>query len=194
MVSKAKQEKDTAQKQSAARDTDRKDSKDSRPAARFVRTSIDLPENTRKEMVQLLNESLADLFDLYSQTKQAHWNVKGPHFYQLHELYDELAEKVLAHVDTVAERATALGGTATGTARMAAAATRLPEFTAEAVDGMDSVRLLVLSYSAAAAATREAIDQAEEAEDMVTSDLFIEITTDLDKSLWFLEAHLQQGV
>lgn len=197
MVSRTRQDKDTAQKEAARKDAVRKDTRakmDSKPAPRMVRASIDLPEATCKQMVELLNQQLADMFDLYSQTKQAHWNVKGPHFYQLHELYDELAAQVLAHVDLIAERATALGGAATGTVRMAAAATRLPEFTVEPVDGMDSVRLLVLSYAAVAASTREAIDQAQEMEDMSTSDLFTEVSRDLDKSLWFLEAHLQQGV
>lgn len=202
MVSRTRQDKDTAHKEAARKDAAHKDAArkdtrakmDSKPAPRMVRASIDLPEATCKQMIELLNQQLADMFDLYSQTKQAHWNVKGPHFYQLHELYDELAAQVLAHVDLIAERATALGGAATGTVRMAAAATRLPEFTVEPVDGMDSVRLLVLSYAAVAASTREAIDQAQEMEDMSTSDLFTEVSRDLDKSLWFLEAHLQQGV
>src|SRR6187401_1893073 len=93
-------------------------------------TSIDIDSETREQLVNLLNQQLADTFDLYSQTKQAHWNVKGPHFIQLHELYDKLAAELTDHVDTIAERATALGGVALGTARMASAASRLPEFPA----------------------------------------------------------------
>ena len=52
-------------------------------------------------MMSLLNQQFADMFDLYSQTKQAHWNVKGEEFFQLHKLYDELAEELLADSDTV---------------------------------------------------------------------------------------------
>lgn len=171
---------------------ERKDSRqDSRPTARLITSHHDLPEETRSDMVELLNEQLADTFDLFSQTKQAHWNVKGPQFYQLHELYDELAAQLLAHVDLIAERATALGGTALGTARMAASSTRLDDFSAAPVGSMDSVRMLVERYSAVAQSTREAIDQADEAGDIDTSDLFTEVSRDLDKSLWFLEAHLQ---
>ena len=162
-----------------------------RGAARLLATSHDLPEETRRQMVALLNAHLADLFDLYSQAKQAHWNVKGQEFFQLHELYDTLAEQLLPHIDMVAERATALGGVATGTARMAAAATRLPEFAAGPVGSLPSVRLLAERYAAVAQTAREAIDQAEEAGDMGTSDLFIEVSRDLDKALWFLEAHVQ---
>lgn len=159
----------------------------------LTRTQNGVPEENRKQMVELLNQRLADTFDLFSQTKQAHWNVKGPQFYQLHELYDELAEKLLAHIDALAERATALGGAADGTARMAARSSHLVEFPAGFVGSKESVQLLVDRYANAANAMREAIDEAEKAEDMVSSDLFIEVTHDLDKSLWFLESHLQEN-
>ncbi len=174
--------------------TKAKDQKDTRVTkdGRMVQTSHDLPQEKRSEMVKLLNQQLADTFDLFTQTKQAHWNVKGMQFFQLHELYDQLAAELLAHVDLIAERATALGGAATGTARMAAGATRLDEFPAEPVGSRESVQLLVDRYAATAEATREGIDQAEQAEDMVTADLLTQVAHDLDKSLWFLEAHLQE--
>jgi len=72
-------------------------------------TRIDIGEGTRAEMIELLNARLADALDLYSQAKQAHWNVKGSDFIQLHELFDTLAGDVLSFVDLIAERATALG-------------------------------------------------------------------------------------
>jgi starvation-inducible DNA-binding protein len=157
----------------------------------MVTTHHDLPEATRQEMIQLLNQQLADTFDLFSQTKQAHWNVKGEEFIQLHELYDELAGQLVAHVDMIAERATTLGGAATGTARMAAGATRLEEFPDGPVGSLESVRLLVERYAALARSTREAISAAEEVDDQDTMDLFIEVSRELDKALWFLEAHVQ---
>ena len=82
--------------------------------AKTYNTSIDLPLNIREPMIQLLNQQLADVFDLYSQAKQAHWNVKGAQFFQLHELFDKLADQLQDFVDLIAERATALGGTALG--------------------------------------------------------------------------------
>ena len=160
---------------------------------RLVRSSHDLPEEARKTLVNLLNEQLADLFDLFSQTKQAHWSVKGPQFYQLHELYDELAAQILGHIDTVAERATALGGVAMGTARMAAQNSRLSEFPGSAVSSRESVELLCERYASVAQSVREAIDEAEQQEDMGTADVLTEVSRDLDKDLWFLEAHIQQG-
>lgn len=170
-----------------------KEMKDGRAGIRMVKTSHDLPQDVRTQMVELLNKQLADTFDLFSQTKQAHWNVKGPQFYHLHELYDELAERLLGHVDMIAERATALGGTATGTVRMAGHSSRLPEFTEAEVGSMESVKMLVERYAILAESTREAIDLADEAKDTDTSDLFTEVSRDLDKDLWFLEAHLQEN-
>ena len=156
------------------------------------KTSIDLDVEKREQIVALLNQQLADTFDLYSQTKQAHWNVKGPQFFQLHELFDKLAAELLDHVDTIAERSTTLGGTALGTARMAAAKSRLPEYSAEITGGHESVEALVVRYAELAATTRAAIDRADEMGDVDTADLFTGVSRGLDKSLWFLEAHLQE--
>ena len=158
---------------------------------KMVSTSHDLPASTRQEMAVLLNTQLADTFDLFSQTKQAHWNVKGMQFYPLHELFDELAGCVLEWVDLIAERAVMLGGSATGTARMAAANTRLEEYSAGPINSQASVEALVKRYAMLAESTREAIDTADKAGDADTADLFTEISRGLDKSLWFLEAHLQ---
>lgn len=156
-----------------------------------IKTSIDLPAEQREQLITLLNQQLADTFDLMSQTKQAHWNVKGPNFYQLHELFDELATNLLGHVDMIAERTTALGGLPTGTVRMAASSTRLPEFPLETVQDMEVVGCMVERYANLAASTRRAITAAEELEDAATTDLFTDVARDLDKHLWFLEAHLQ---
>src|SRR6266508_4480711 len=112
------------------------------PTRRTFTTRVDIPEASREQLVPLLNARLADSFDLYSQLKQAHWNVKGSDFIQLHELYDTVAESVLEYVDMIAERATALGGLALGTARMAAEASTLDEYPVGAVEGMDSVNAI----------------------------------------------------
>ena len=71
-------------------------------------TRIDLAAKTRTKMITLLNARLADAIDLQLQAKQAHWNVKGPSFIALHELFDTLAGEVAGYVDEVAERITAL--------------------------------------------------------------------------------------
>ena len=159
---------------------------------RTFETAVDLPTRTRVAMVGLLNQELADTADLYSQTKQAHWNVKGIHFYQLHLLFDQLAEKRQGEADELAERATELGGYALGTVRMAAASSRLPEIPTDINAGVDYVRALVERYGIHANNMRAAIDEADEAGDKDTADLFTEISRELDKDLWFLQAHLQE--
>jgi len=154
-------------------------------------TRIDIPEESREKLVELLNARLADSFDLYSQLKQAHWNVKGSDFIQLHVLYDDVAERVLGYVDEIAERATALGGLALGTVRMAADATTLEEYPDDAIAGMDSVEAIADRLAAYGEAVRTATDKAVELEDQDTADLFTEVSRAIDKDLWFVEAHLQ---
>jgi len=160
-------------------------------ASTLFDTRNDLSREARREMIALLNQQLADTFDLMSQTKQAHWNVKGPQFIALHEMFDNFAEGLEGFVDEIAERITALGGYAAGTVRMAAQASTLPDYPTDAVNSMDHVRALIERYAALAASTRRAIDQADAAGDRDTADLFTQVSRDLDKWLWFLEAHVQ---
>lgn len=154
-------------------------------------TRNNLDAATRGAMVDLLNQQLADTSDLFSQVKQAHWNVKGPHFIALHELFDDLAGGLIVCIDDLAERAVQVGGNATGTVRMAAGASRLPDFSAEAISGVDAVVALSDRFALLAATTRAGIDTAAAAGDADTADLLTEVSRGLDKSLWFLEAHLQ---
>ena len=157
----------------------------------FFETRIDLKADDREKLVELINQQLADTFDLMSQTKQAHWNVKGANFIAVHKMFDEFAEQLTGHVDTIAERATALGGVANGTARMAAKNSRLSEYPADAVNSQQHLTALADRYAALAKTTREAINKADDLGDPTTSDVFTEVSRDLDQDLWFIEAHLQ---
>src|SRR5262249_562388 len=94
----------------------------------MFKTKNDLSEATRVKLIELLNARLADCIDLQTQTKQAHWNVKGPNFIALHELFDKINEDVEDYVDEIAERAVQLGGVAEGTARMVAKRSSLGEY------------------------------------------------------------------
>ncbi len=156
-----------------------------------IETRIDIPAKTRGQITTMLNQQLADMFDLCSQTKQAHWNVKGPQFFQLHKLFDKLAGDLLEDTDLIAERVTALGGVAMGTARMAAQASRLPEFPGKALDSMSCVEVLAVRFASLAETTRSAINIASERQDETTANILQDISGRLDKNLWLLEAHLQ---
>ncbi len=154
-------------------------------------SSVDLSEDAKSKIIELCNARLADTIDLFTQVKHAHWNVKGPQFFQLHELFDDIAEHVEDFGDLIAERITQLGGVAHGTARQVAKKSSLEEYDLEAVKGMDHVRALSERLAAVANASREAIDKTDKLGDKATSDLFTEVVRGADKDLWFLEAHLQ---
>ena len=158
---------------------------------RISRTRNDLPADTRTEMVELCNAMLADCIDLATQTKQAHWNVRGPSFWGLHKLFDEINEAVEEYVDLIAERAAQLGGSVQGTARDVAKASRLPDYPRDIKDGLAHVNALSTALSTFGRSAREAIDTADEAEDKDTADVFTEISRGIDQWLWFVEAHAQ---
>lgn len=153
-------------------------------------TQNDLPEATRKAVVDLLNAELANAIDLRLQAKQAHWNVRGPHFYQLHLLFDKVYGDAEEFVDDIAERATALGGIVEGTAEIVAERTKLPRYSLKIKSGKDHVEALSKTLAAFAKASRAAIDKSDELKDKDTADLFTGISRDVDKLLWFVEAHL----
>lgn len=153
-------------------------------------THHDLPEGTRKKLVEILNHSLTASVDLKSQVKQAHWNVKGINFLQLHELFDTLAGELEGYVDSLAERITTLGGVACGTVRLAAQDSILPEYPLDILDGKLHLTALVERYAIYAKMLRELIDKTGNLGDAGTADLFTEISREVDKRLWFLESHL----
>lgn len=158
---------------------------------RMFETRIDLNLKNRQEMIGVLNAQLADTFNMFSFMKHAHWNVKGQQFIALHKLFDEIAAGLLAHIDEIAERATALGGMALGTTRIVSESSQLEPYPLTVVDSIETVLVLANRMAQLAANVRRAAKRAEQLEDMDTNDLFIEISRDLDKWLWFLEAHLQ---
>jgi len=150
-----------------------------------------LPEGIRTASIQRLNRCLADTTVLMTQAKYAHWNVKGMQFIGLHELFDELAETLEDHVDTIAERATALGGEALGTARMAVQSTTVPPVQRGAVSGPQLVESMAECLAVHDANLSQDIEAAEGSGDVDTADLLNEVSRDVSKYLWFLEAHLQ---
>ena len=151
---------------------------------------IDLSGDIRRDVVTLLNQTLATTIDLKTQVKQAHWNVKGINFYPLHQLFDEIAGELEDYIDTIAERVTALGGLALGTAEIAARTSLLSAYPLEIVSGTEHLVALADRFATYAKHIRDAIAQTDELGDADTSDLYTEISRAIDKRLWFLEAHL----
>jgi len=155
------------------------------------KTKIDIAKGKREKLIALLNQRLADALDLKSQSKQAHWNVKGMNFIALHELFDQVATELDPMVDDIAERITTLGGTALGTVRVAAQNSSLAEYPLEISDGADHVDALSNVLADFGKKVRADIDTADELGDADTADLLTGVSRSIDKLLWFVEAHLQ---
>lgn len=154
-------------------------------------TRNDLSADLRAKVTELLNARLADMIDLHLQSKQAHWNVKGPNFIALHELFDKVAEETEEYVDEIAERVTALAGTAKGTAAVVAKTSQLEAYPLDIVNGRDHVNALANALAKAGKNVRAAIEESAKLGDADTSDLFTGVSRELDKLLWMVEAHGQ---
>ena len=163
----------------------------SRGTLSVYKTENDIPQELRLKLNVLTNQSLADAVDLQMQIKQAYWNVKGPHFIGLHELFDQIDEAVESYVDLIAERIVQLGGIAEGTVRVAAGRSRLEEYPLVVADGHAHVGAVSKALSTFGREARATINQANELDDADTADIFTEISRGIDKWLWFVEAHTQ---
>jgi starvation-inducible DNA-binding protein len=156
-------------------------------------TKNDLPSNTKTAVIALLNRNLASAIDLALATKQAHWNLKGPQFIAVHEMMDGLRTELDGHVDTIAERVAQLGGTALGSLQAVAAGTTLNPYPTDIYAIRDHLGALIERYAATASMVRNAIEEADDAGDATTADIFTAGSRSLDKALWFLEAHVQES-
>jgi starvation-inducible DNA-binding protein len=154
-------------------------------------TGVDILVENRVELNALMNRRLASAVDLQMQLKQAHWNVKGPSFIGLHELFDKVGEAVELYVDLIAERIVQLGGIAEGTVRVAGARSQLDEYPLTIADGMVHVVAVATALSTFGHEARLSIIEATELDDADTADLFTEVSRGIDKWLWFVQAHSQ---
>jgi starvation-inducible DNA-binding protein len=157
----------------------------------MYRTANTLPEQIRSRSVELLNRHLAAAIDLHAQIKQAHWNVRGPTFIAIHELFDKVADIIEEYSDKIAERAGTLGGTAEGTVQTAAQRSLLEPYrlgVAEAAAHIEAVTAALASFGES---VRNAIDESDQFGDIDTSDLFTEVSRGIDYQLWLVESHRQ---
>jgi starvation-inducible DNA-binding protein len=149
-----------------------------------------LAETTRAQSIELLNKHLAASIDLHAQAKQAHWNVRGPGFMSVHELFDKVSEAVEGYSDMIAERAGGLGGTAHGTLQVAAERSFLVPYDLGIADEQSHVFAVASALAAFGQSARDAIGLATAFGDVDTADLFTEISRGVDKQMWFVESHL----
>jgi starvation-inducible DNA-binding protein len=152
------------------------------------RTVPGLDRPLASRLVTALNRNLASLTDLAAAYKQAHWNVSGTDFSQLHELFDQFADQTRDYMDLVAERAVTIGGAARGTIQAAVEQSALPPFPLEERDELGLLRELVGRIDVLDSDLRAAMEAS--AGDLPTQDVYIEITRGIEKQRWMLQAHL----
>ncbi|MDQ0505810.1 DNA starvation/stationary phase protection protein Dps [Xanthobacter agilis] len=156
----------------------------------MVFTHNTLSENIRVQSVELLNRHLAAAIDLHAQVKHAHWNVRGPGFIAVHELFDKVAGEVDAYTDQIAERAGALGGVARGTVQTAMERSFLTTYALDIADPKEHVFAVAATLAAFGQSAREASDLAAGFGDANTADLFTHISRGLDQQIWLVESHI----
>ncbi len=160
---------------------------------KMYRNRVALSDEQKKKTVEVMQERLAEALDMYSQAKFAHWNVKGYNFYQLHLVFDSVADNIFPQIDEIAERITQLGGVANGTVRQSASGSLIPEYDTSLTAGMDHVNALANALGSYCQALREASDKIDEIGDEPTSDFFKQLVVEAEEQLYFLESHLEAG-
>lgn len=149
-----------------------------------------LKDNAIRTSVETLNACLADLIALQLALKQAHWNVKGRNFIGIHELFDAVHGRVGAGIDVAAERVQVLGGVALGTVEAVSGAARMKAYPTDLVEDVKHVEEVAKRLADVGEKVRKAIDTVSEAGDEGTTDIFVGISRQLDKDMWFVESHL----
>ncbi len=148
-----------------------------------------LDRKIRARSIDMLNAHLAAAIDLHAQLKQAHWNVRGPGFFAIHELFDTVSGHIEDYSDLIAERAGQLGGIAHGTVQVAAERSGLIRYPLGIADAPSHIQAVAGALAGFGEMVHAAIEKATKAGDPTTADLFTELSRGIDKDLWFVESH-----
>ncbi len=144
-----------------------------------------------KELRDSLQKVLVDLIALHMVGKQAHWNIVGPNFRDLHLNLDEIVEIAREASDTVAERMRALHATPDGRPAVVAAASTLPEMPQGEVLTTDAIDEIVTAVEATTNTIREVHDTVDEA-DPTSADILHSILEKLEQQSWFISAETRR--
>ena len=136
------------------------------------RKNNSLPDEQQASRIEMLNRRLADTIDLQLQSRQAYWNVKGPNFISLRELFDQVAKGGEEYADMIARRIVQLGGTAEGSAHTVAGRTSLDGYSLATASGSSHIDVLATALTHFGRHARYASEQATELQDDDTADIF----------------------
>lgn len=143
----------------------------------------------RERIAEGLSRVLADTYTLYLKTHNYHWNVEGPNFHALHELFEEQYEDLAEAVDEVAERIRALGHYAPGSFSEFGKLSAVREETGRP-DWQQMVRQLAEDQETVVGTCRQVAEIADDADDDVTEHMMADRMQVLEKNAWMLRAHL----
>jgi starvation-inducible DNA-binding protein len=148
-------------------------------------------ETDRAPIAEGLAQLLADSYTLYLKTQNFHWNVTGPHFGELHALFEQQYTDLAMAVDGIAERIRALGAPAPGSFAAFGARTAIPEAAPGKTLAMDMVAQLAEDHQTVAAAAAAVIRLADEAGDEPTAGMATDRQQIHEKSAWMLRSFLE---
>ncbi|ENI5632507.1 TPA: DNA starvation/stationary phase protection protein [Staphylococcus pseudintermedius] len=143
----------------------------------------------REQVVEDLNLQLSNFTVLWTKIHNYHWYVKGHNFFALHEKFEELYNKVAVYVDEIAERALALEGNPVGTMKEVLEVSSIEE-AEKNISAEQMVAQLATDFETVVKELKQAQDNAEEAGDDRSADMFIEIATELEHNIWMLKAYI----
>ncbi len=154
-----------------------------------MKVEIGLSDAQREGVCQILKALLADEFTLYTKARNYHWNVVGPHFHDLHKLFEEQYEALDEIVDQVAERIRTLGGVAPGTLQEFSQAKRLVEHPGTVPHWREMVRNLAMDHEALCRQLRADIETVQSKHgDVGTADFLTGLLEEHEKHAWMLRA------
>ncbi|MBK7251776.1 MAG: DNA starvation/stationary phase protection protein [Gammaproteobacteria bacterium] len=160
------------------------------PARGVPSIDIGIEPAARRRVADGLANVLADSYTLYLKTHAFHWNVEGPMFNTLHQMFMEQYTELWNALDLSAERIRSLGFPAPGTYREFAKRSSIRE-TEGVPEAMEMVRLLTLGHEAVARTARDVLEQADAADDNSSEDLLIQRLQVHEKTAWMLRSLLR---
>jgi len=166
--------------------------RNSKSNAPYAAADIGIAEPQRNAVVGILNTVLADEFVLYVKSRRFHWNVEGPDFSELHEIFQKHYEQLGEVIDDVAERARALDGIAAGSLEEYLELTRLKEEPARCHDARGMITALLADHEAIIRNLRRDLQTcSNEHGDEGTMDFLTGLMQAHEKMAWMLRVHLR---
>jgi starvation-inducible DNA-binding protein len=156
-----------------------------------MKPDFEIADNKLKEVATLLNTLLADEYILYTKTRNAHWNIQGKNFSELHKFFESQYEPLDIIIDNTAERVRALGHFALGTLKDFLQVARLSEQNDNFSDQNNIIQTLLTDHESIIRSLYKDIITAAEFKDLGTADFMTGIMEQHEKMAWMLRSYLQ---